>query len=223
MQPPKGESGTGSKPLAMLRLMRPRQWLKNGFVLAPLFFSKQLFDVEMIGRSLLAFAAFSLIASFLYILNDWRDVDADRSHPRKRGRPLAAGEVTSSEAAMVAAASFVGGGLIVLALWPAPGLLATLAVYVAVTLGYTAGLKHVALLELFLLASGYVLRVVGGALAIDVPPSPWILVASGLLALLITAGKRRADIAEELRPAPIGTPERGYSPVQLAVETEPCP
>ena len=88
MQPPKGESGTGSKPLAMLRLMRPRQWLKNGFVLAPLFFSKQLFDVEMIGRSLLAFAAFSLISSFLYIHNDWRDVDADRSHSRKRGRPF---------------------------------------------------------------------------------------------------------------------------------------
>jgi decaprenyl-phosphate phosphoribosyltransferase len=179
---------------AMLRLMRPLQWLKNVFVAAPLFFSKLLFDRQAIINTCLAVAVFSLVASILYIVNDWRDREADRLHPRKSTRPLASGVTTPLEAAIAAGVLMIC--VAALLWWAGAGerFIAVLVIYVCASLSYSLGLKHVPLLELFIVASGYVLRVIAGSIALDVEPSQWILAASGLVALLITSAKRRADI-----------------------------
>jgi decaprenyl-phosphate phosphoribosyltransferase len=184
------------KITAMVRLMRPMQWAKNVFVAAPLFFSKQLFEPQAIIGAIGGVVVFSLVASILYIINDWCDREADRSHPGKSMRPLASGLVRPFEAALQVGALLVCVTALLLWLSASRWLLVVLLIYVGASLSYTLGLKHVALLELFIVASGYVLRVVAGSIVVAAEPSPWILAASGLVALLITSAKRRADIAE---------------------------
>jgi 4-hydroxybenzoate polyprenyltransferase len=196
---------------AMLRLMRPLQWAKNAFVLAPLFFSKQLFQTDSLVRAVEAFVLFSLIASFLYIVNDWRDVEADRQHVRKRLRPLAAGTVSIGEAALMLAGLAALVLAVLLVMQPGRSFLAVVALYVGSALSYSFSIKHVPLLELFVVASGYVLRVIAGSLAIAVEPSPWILATSGLVAFLIVAGKRRADMANNLDPTKSRQSLSGYT------------
>ncbi len=185
-----------SKLVAILRLMRPLQWLKNGFVAAPLFFAGQLFVPEALLETLGGVVAFSLVASCLYILNDWRDREADRQHPKKRHRPLASGTVSPGEALLLVATLLTVVAAIFAWFQPSIAFGCVLAVYAAITTSYIIGLKHVPLLELFIVASGYVLRVIAGGLLIDVELSPWILAASGLIALLIVSAKRRADITK---------------------------
>jgi 4-hydroxybenzoate polyprenyltransferase len=189
-----------AKLRAMLTLMRPLQWTKNIFVLAPLIFSKNLLHADAIGRSLAAFIVFVLISSFLYIANDWRDVASDRQHPKKRHRPLAAGTVTKPEAALLLLALAGATAALLALLRPGWAFVGVAGLYAGVSLSYTLGLKHVQLLELFIVAAGYVLRVIAGSIVLAVEPSPWILAASGLVAFLITAGKRRADMADNLDP-----------------------
>ena len=196
---------------AMLRLMRPLQWAKNAFVLAPLFFSKQLFQTDSVVRAAEAFVLFCLIASFLYIVNDWRDVEADRQHVRKRLRPLAAGTVSIGEAALMLAGLATLVLAVLLVMQPGRSFLAVVALYVGSALSYSFSIKHVPLLELFVVASGYVLRVIAGSLAIAVEPSPWILATSGLVAFLIVAGKRRADMADNLDPTKNRQSLSGYT------------
>jgi 4-hydroxybenzoate polyprenyltransferase len=199
----------------MLRLMRPTQWIKNGFVLIPLVFSKNLLQMDSVSRSALAFLVFTLITSFLYVANDWRDVESDRQHPKKRLRPLAAGTVTTGEAALMLIA-LAGVTVALLALLrPGWSFAGVAGLYAAVSLSYSLGLKHVQLLELFIVASGYVLRVIAGSIVLAVEPSPWILAASGLVAFLITAGKRRADIADNLDPNNNRRSLAGYSVAYL--------
>jgi 4-hydroxybenzoate polyprenyltransferase len=177
---------------ALLSSLRPEQWLKNGFVLAPLVFSGGVRNSSSWLVSLMAMAAFCATASATYLFNDVLDRDADRNHPVKRTRPIASGEVSIvlalSTAALLtctagALAAVVGGYF--------PGVLAG---YLILTLLYSSLLKRAVFVDVLVVAAGFVLRVVGGAVAIEVPISRWLLLCAYLLALYLALGKRRAEL-----------------------------
>jgi len=178
---------------AIIRSMRPEQWLKNGFVLAPIVFSGLVGDPDAWLRSLLAVAAFCAASSATYLVNDVIDREADRAHPEKCRRPIAAGEV-SVAAAIAAAAVLVAVGMAI-ALWLGGWFPAILIAYVALVVLYSVLLKRAVFLDVLVVAAGFVLRVVGGAVAINVPVSRWILVVAYLLALYLALGKRRTELA----------------------------
>ncbi len=173
--------------------MRPEQWLKNGFVLAPIVFSGLVGDSDAWLRSLLAVAAFCAASSATYLVNDVIDREADRAHPDKCRRPIAAGEV--SVAAAMAFAVFLVVVALAVALWLGGWFPIILISYVALVLLYSAILKRAVFLDVLVVAAGFVLRVVGGAVAINVPVSRWILVVTYLLALYLALGKRRTELA----------------------------
>ncbi len=178
--------------LAVIRLLRPEQWLKNGFVLAPLVFSGLALDPNAWRRSLLAATAFCLLASATYVVNDLMDREADRSHPAKRSRPLAAGEVPGWGAGVLALLLAAGGAA--LAVMLGPHFAAAAGSYLGLTLLYSLLLKRAVFLDVLTVAAGFVLRVVGGAEAIAVPVSPWLILCAYLLALYLALGKRRAEL-----------------------------
>lgn len=183
-----------------LRLLRPRQWIKNFFVAAPLLFGAKLLDPLALIQCGSAFLVFCLAASLIYIFNDWRDIKVDRQHPKNKARPLASGAV-SPKGALVLALLLIYLMINLSALSFAKGYLsgsffALVLLYASINLGYSLGLKHIALFEMFLVASGYVLRVIAGCVAISVSPSPWIIVVSGVVSMLIVAGKRRAEMVD---------------------------
>ena len=156
--------------------MRPEQWLKNGFVLAPIVFSGLVGDPEAWLRSLLAVAAFCAASSATYLVNDVIDREADRAHPVKRARPIAAGELSVSFALASAAVLVVLA--MAVAMWLGGWFPAILIAYVALVLLYSVLLKQAVFLDVLVVAAGFVLRVVGGAVAINVPVSRWILVVA---------------------------------------------
>lgn len=172
--------------------MRPRQWTKNVFVLAPLVFSQSLTDGRSLGRALTAFAAFCLAASAVYLFNDLRDREEDRRHPLKRLRPIASGRVPAAAAA-TAAGVLAAGGLAAAASLGST-LLAILAVYLGLNALYSLGLKTVAILDVLVLALGFVLRVLAGGEAIDVSVSAWLLLCTIFVSLLLVVAKRRHEL-----------------------------
>ena len=180
------------RTMAIIRSMRPEQWLKNGFVLAPIVFSGLVGDPEAWGRSLLAVLAFCAAASATYLVNDVIDREADRAHPDKSRRPIAAGEVSLGLALATAAVlvTIAVGIAAVLGGW-FPLVLVS---YVLLVVLYSAVLKRAVFLDVLVVAAGFVLRVVGGAVAIDVPVSRWILLVAYLLALYLALGKRRTEL-----------------------------
>lgn len=183
-----------STALAILVTLRPHQWVKNLFVLAPLVFSKHLFDAHAAVGALAAALAFCLLSGAVYAFNDVRDAELDRRHPVKSRRPVASGRL-SERAALTAAGVLAAAGL-ALAAWIAPALALTAALYAAVNLAYSVALKRVAFLDVLLIASGFLLRVLGGAYAIDVEVSPWLLACTALLASLLGFGKRAHELAQ---------------------------
>ncbi len=179
--------------LALIRSLRPEQWLKNGFVLAPLVFSGLLDDPNAWARSLLAVAAFCAASSAVYLVNDVLDREADRSHPSKCNRPIASGEVSVGAAlatSVILAAAAMTAAFALRGLFPA-----VLGSYILLVVLYSAILKRVVFIDVLVLAAGFVLRVVGGAVAIDVPVSRWLLLCAYLLALYLALGKRRSELA----------------------------
>lgn len=179
-------------------LLRVRQWVKNGFVFAPLFFGFKMGNTAAFDRVAGAFVVFCLASSAVYIFNDWRDLAADRQHPKKSGRPLAAGKISVPIAlAWMTGLLATGAAIIVLAQLPQE-FAAVVGLFLAMNVGYSLGFKHVAVIELFFVATGFLLRLMGGAYAARVEMSPWILVATGMLALLIAIGKRRGDIVQAI-------------------------
>jgi decaprenyl-phosphate phosphoribosyltransferase len=181
---------------ATLELLRIQQWVKNGFVLAPLFFGSEALNVVAVTRAASAFIVFCLMSSAVYIFNDWRDMGADRQHAKKARRPLPSGRVPVPVAlAVMAALVVVAVATIYLTHLPKGFAVAT-AVYLAINLGYSLGIKHLSVVELFFVASGFVIRLIGGAYAVQIELSPWIIIATGMLALLMATGKRRGDIAQ---------------------------
>ena len=177
---------------SVTRAMRPAQWLKNGIVFAGLVFGGKLLEPDAVVSAALAALAFCLLSGGFYLVNDVRDRDADRLHPVKRLRPVAAGELTPRIAgvlgALLVAIAITASALLDLRL-----LLVFLA-YAGLMTAYNLGLKEIAILDVFAIASGFVLRAVAGAIAVDVSISPWLLVCTVLLALLIGFGKRRHEL-----------------------------
>ncbi len=176
-------------------LIRVRQWVKNGFVLAPLFFGANLFHRAAVLHALTALLAFCLTASAVYIFNDWRDIEADRLHALKKSRPLASGRI-GVPAALAAMMALIAGAAIVIWVGGLPReFWLIMGLYLAINLGYSLGLKQLTIVELFLVSSGFVLRLLAGGVALSIVLSPWIVIATGTIALLLTTGKRRGDIA----------------------------
>lgn len=173
--------------------MRLRHWLKNGFVVAPALFSGHIFDPPALARAVGAAALFCLASSSIYLLNDVLDRDADRADPVKRHRPVASGALPVA-AALIAAAVLAVGGL-ALAATLGRWVVATLAAYLVLNALYSAGLKMVPVLEAMVLATGFVLRLAAGALAIPVEISHWLLICGFLLALLLAFGKRVPEVS----------------------------
>jgi 4-hydroxybenzoate polyprenyltransferase len=172
--------------------MRPAQWLKNGVVFAGLVFGGKLLEQTSVMSAALTALAFCLLSSGFYLINDVRDLDADRFHPVKRLRPVPAGELAPRTAGVLGA-SFVliaiaGSSLVS---W---SLLLVFLAYACLMASYNLGLKEIVILDVFAIAAGFVLRAVGGAIAVDVSISPWLLVCTMLLALLIGFGKRRHEL-----------------------------
>ena len=181
--------------IALLKTMRPRQWPKNAFVYAALIFDRQLSfgDITPLARSSAAFLLFCLLSSAVYIINDLADIEADRRHPTKKNRPIASGKL-SPRVAMIAAIAIV---VVTLPLCYLLSIhLAEIALaYFVVNLAYSNWLKHISLIDVMVLASGFVLRVGAGVVVIQVQRfSPWLYVVTTLLALFIGFGKRRAEI-----------------------------
>jgi len=172
--------------------MRPEQWLKNGFVLAPIVFSGLIGDPDAWLRTVLAVAAFCAASSAVYLVNDVIDREADRSHPIKKDRAIASGEVSVATALSVAVVLVAAAAVV--AIWLGGWFPAVLAGYVFLVLLYSALLKRAVFLDVLVVAAGFVLRVVGGAVAINVPVSRWILVVTYLLALYLALGKRRSEL-----------------------------
>ena len=172
--------------------MRPGQWAKNVFVLAPLVFARQLDDPRVLGRALLAFAAFSVLASAVYLFNDIRDREEDRRHPRKRLRPIAAGRLPVPAA--VAAAAALAAAALAMGLALGGAFVAILAAYLLANLGYSLGLKRVVILDVMVLSAGFVLRVMAGGVAVQVEVSAWLILCTSFLALFLAFSKRRHEL-----------------------------
>lgn len=178
---------------ALLRLVRPRQWIKNTFVLAPLVFARAYADPTSIKLALLTFVLFCIASSACYIVNDIHDIESDRAHPRKRlSRPLAAGTISVRSAALLLAVLY---GVLVVGFIAHPPLAVPIAGYVVLNLAYTYYLKHQPVLDIFSIASGFVLRVYAGAEGIGVPLSSWMAITTLCLALYLAAIKRRQELA----------------------------
>lgn len=179
--------------LQLIRLARPRQWVKNAFVLMPVPFALAA-SAPLAPRALLAgLIGFSLVSSAVYVFNDLRDADQDRLHPTKRNRPLAARTVRPA-AAVLWGTALLAAGTLLLAWTGRGGALWVAAIYVGLNVAYGLGAKNIPLLDVFILASGFVLRVLLGCALLDVPPSNWLLLCSSTLALFLALAKRRADL-----------------------------
>jgi decaprenyl-phosphate phosphoribosyltransferase len=186
-----------SAPIALIAAMRPKQWLKNVLVFAAPLAAGVLLQVDVLVPTLGAFVAFCLISSATYLINDVRDVDIDRAHPTKSARPIAAGEL-SSRAAVVSAV-----GLAALALGLAylisTALFGVVLAYLVFTLAYSIWFKHEPVIELALLAMGFLLRAVAGAAAADLAVSQWFLIVAAFGSLFMAAGKRFSELQRHER------------------------
>ena len=181
-----------SHPRAALVAMRPRQWVKNLLLFAGLIFAAKIGDVTRLAEAVAAFLAYCSVSSAAYLVNDLRDVEADRGHPTKRFRPIARGELPAASAitlvVLLSMVSLAIGAVL------GPVSLALILTFAAVQVGYSFGLKHVPLLDVVLISSLFVVRAVAGAVAVHVAISAWLLVCTWLLALFLALGKRRAEL-----------------------------
>lgn len=194
LDPASGEPAPqGGRRLPWLRLMRPKQWIKNGLVLAAPAAAGVLDQAHYFGRTMLVVVSFCLAASGTYCLNDAADATADRHHPTKRFRPVAAGEMSMAQARLLGAALLVAGvGLgAVAGSWAVTGITA---LYVTLTTAYTVWLKQVPVVDIVVVASGFVIRAVAGVVGTDVPVSDWYLIVASFGALFLVAGKRTTEL-----------------------------
>lgn len=180
--------------LGLLKTLRPKQWIKNAFVGVPLLFGQKLFELDSLLRVAAAFALFCLVSGCVYVINDIVDVEKDREHPKKKHRPIPSGQLPPNVArnftivavpAALAAAYFLS-----------PWYAASLGGYFALNILYCFQTKKVPYLDVMSIAAGFVLRVVSGAVVIDLPPSPWLLASTALLAMFLGFGKRAHELAQ---------------------------
>ena len=180
----------------ILRLVRPKQWIKNFFVFVPMFFGGELFDPHSVWLATLTFMAFSLVASSIYCYNDIVDVDADRQHPVKCHRPIASGDVSIRTGYTLMAVTFVLGVGVMLMLPPEvmSNVMAVVVFYYVLNLSYCSKLKQYAILDVCIVAFGFVLRILAGGFACELPLSNWIVIMTFLLTLFMSFAKRRDDV-----------------------------
>lgn len=176
----------------LIASLRPRQWTKNLLVFAGLIFSRSLLDPDRVWRVGATFALFCLLSGSVYLLNDAADVERDRAHPRKRFRPVASGQVPVRVAYVIGAFLLVAGCAGAFALSTRLGLVAL--AYAILLTAYSAGLKHVVIVDALVIATGFVLRALAGVVVIDAEFSDWLLLCTILLALFLTFGKRRHEL-----------------------------
>lgn len=179
---------------AWARAMRPRQWVKNVLVLAAPVAAGRLFETPILLPTLWAFVAFCLISASIYLINDIRDVEADRQHPTKRFRPIAAGELAPSVAWAMAGVTFVAA--VALAFWTAPMLGAVIVFYWALQVGYSFFWKNQPIIDLAMVAAGFLLRAVAGGVASGLVLSQWFLLVASFGSLFMVAGKRYSELVE---------------------------
>lgn len=176
----------------LIRMLRPQQWVKNFFVLAPVVYAQELFDTRRVLGALAGFACFCLLASSVYVLNDLIDVEADRAHPKKKSRPIASGAVSETLAKIVlvilATAALTGSWLL------SPFFFAAACGYLVNNIAYCFLLKRVAYLDVLSIAGGFELRVLAGAFAAAVEPSTYMLIVTFLLATFLGLGKRMHEL-----------------------------
>lgn len=177
---------------AAVRAMRPRQWVKNLLVFTAPLAAGKLFHQQVLLGSALAFVAFCLMSATVYLINDVRDVEEDRLHPRKRFRPIAAGELKPRTA--IALAVVTGAAGLVIGFLTATELGITLLIYVLLQLGYSAFLKHLPVVDLAMVASGFLLRAIAGGVASDIALSQWFLLVAAFGSFFMVAGKRYSEI-----------------------------
>lgn len=177
----------------LFKTMRPRQWAKNVFVFVALFFDRKLTDPESVLRTLAAFVLLCLMSSAVYIMNDLADIENDRQHPVKRNRPLPAGRLSPTVA--VIAATVLAAGSLVAGFLLSTGLGFVLLLYLLIQISYTFWLKRIVLVDVLVVASGFILRIAAGVAVIEVERfSPWLYVFGGFLALFMVLGKRRHEL-----------------------------
>jgi 4-hydroxybenzoate polyprenyltransferase len=179
---------------ALLASLRPRQWTKNLLVFAGLIFSRGLLEPALVARSVLAFSLFCLLSGGVYLINDVIDAERDRAHPQKRHRPVASGRLPPA-VALAAGVGLLAGTTAVAFLLSARFGLVVLAYAVLLT-AYSAGLKHVVIVDTLIIAGGFVLRALAGVVVLGIDFSDWLLLCTILLALFLTFGKRRAELRE---------------------------
>lgn len=183
-----------SRVPAPIRAMRPKQWVKNVLVLAAPVAAGRLFELRILAESAWAFLAFSLVSAAVYLVNDVRDVEGDRLHPKKRFRPIAAGELTARTALILAVFCLaIGVGL---GYWVAPLLGVTVAVYFVLQVLYSIFLKNQPIIDLAMVASGFLLRAIAGGVASGIPLSQWFLLVASFGSLFMVAGKRYSELVE---------------------------
>ncbi|MEQ9166076.1 MAG: decaprenyl-phosphate phosphoribosyltransferase [Fulvivirga sp.] len=178
--------------MELIKLIRPQQWVKNLFVFIAPFFAGILFQKEIFIDTAIGFVAFSLAASSIYILNDIRDVEADRAHPTKKNRPIASGKISNSLAIVIMLV--LGASAIAIATLTNSYFTGILATYIIINVAYCFGLKHVSILDMVLISFGFVLRTVGGGVIVDVVLTQWLVIIIFLLSLFLALAKRRDDI-----------------------------
>jgi 4-hydroxybenzoate polyprenyltransferase len=175
-----------------LKLVRPEQYVKNFFVFAPLFFGGAFLDTSLLLQVIWAMVAFSLAASSIYIINDFLDINEDRSHPIKSKRPLASGKITVGKAIVLQVTLMLAA--MSLSFWLSIELFVIICIYIVMNILYSKWLKHIAILDINIIAIGFVLRLLAGTAVTGIQPSIWILLITYLLALFLGIAKRRTDV-----------------------------
>ncbi len=177
-----------------ITLLRPKHWAKNLFLFVPSFFAGRFFELDGIGLLFGGFLSFSFLASSIYIINDYRDVEDDRKHPEKCQRPLASGKVRPGYAIMLSCLLTIAGVLIAYFLDSSGKFLFIAGIYYFLNLAYSFGLKNLSIIDILIVATGFVLRVKGGAALDDVNTTEWFIIMTFLLALFMAIAKRRDDV-----------------------------
>lgn len=178
----------------IIKLLRPKDWAKNLFLFTPAFFARKFFVLENIEYLVGGFFSFSFLASSIYIINDYRDIEDDRKHPKKSKRPLASGKVKKSTGLILAIVLLLAGVLIGYIVDNSGKFLFLLGIYYLLNLGYSFGLKNISIVDIMIVAAGFVLRVKGGAVIGHIDTTEWLIIMTFLLALFMAIGKRRDDV-----------------------------
>jgi decaprenyl-phosphate phosphoribosyltransferase len=182
-----------------IKLLRPKDWAKNAFLFIPVFFAGKLFDIPKVEHLIAGFFAFSFVASTVYILNDYRDMDEDRKHPIKSRRPLAAGKAKPTIALTLAIILLISGFLLAFYADNSYRFIGILVIYFLMNILYSLGLKNISILDIMMIAAGFVLRLKAGGYIAKVDVSPWLTLMILLLSLFMAIAKRRDDIMLEIQ------------------------